>query len=164
MPKSQCAVLSENLVREIIREPKFLSKDVNLKELEMSEDNNHYRKDVDLDCARFKCKVRIRKSVDRPLNFSVILVYIDDVKREYVIVRYNGNHGSHRNRIEKDTIIGPHIHYLTERYQERTTHPDGYAEGTDRYLDIDGAIDVFLEDMNIMFRGPEKVRRLEEFE
>lgn len=100
--------------------------------------------------------------MDRPTNFSVILVCKDYNRNDQVILRLNGNHGRHKNRIEKNVVDGPHIHRMTERYQVRTTHSDGYAEATSEYMDLDGAIRVFIDMVNINRIGIESNRKLGE--
>lgn len=79
-------------------------------------------------------------------------------------MRLNGHHGRHRNYIEKNVIDGPHIHMMTERYQMMTTHPDGYAEPTDRYADLDGAFKVLVDEANIRYEGARRNHRLEDYD
>ena len=155
--------ISDAMVERILREPKYISSKVNPRELSPSEKEGFLLKTVKLECDAFDCSMKIRQCVDRPSNFSVILVYKDSNKNDHAILRLNGNHGRHKNRIEGDVISGPHIHKMTERYQERTTHPDGYAEATDRYTDLGDAIDLFMEMTNIRYSDGKKNRRLEEF-
>lgn len=156
-------VIADAIVERIIREPKYISGKVNPHELSPSEKEGFLMKTVKLECDAYDCRMMIRQCMDRPSNFSVILVYKDFNKNDHVILRLNGNHGRHKNRIEGDVISGPHIHKMTERYQVRTTHPDGYAEATDKYTDLTGAINIFMEMANIRYSDGRKNRRLEEF-
>lgn len=146
------SVLSDALIDSIIREPKYIGRRVNLEDMSFSEKGSNLIKKVRLECEGYECFMLIRQSVDRPSNFSVILVYSDFDKNDKVVLRFNGNHGKHRNRIEGDVVHGPHIHKMTERYQRRTSHPDGYAVSTDSNNDLDGAIREFLKMANISFR------------
>ncbi len=145
-------MLTDAEINRIIKAPKYLSNKVDLKSLSKTEDGAHYIKSVKLECESFNCTMRIRQSIIRPTNFSVILVYRDVNKNDHVILRFNGNHGRHKNRIEKDEVDGPHIHIMTERYQLKTTHPDGYAQATSEYKDLDGAIESFMKMANIQYR------------
>lgn len=52
---------------------------------------------------------------------------------------------------------------MTERYQVNTTHPDGYAEATKRYRDLNGAIEVFLDMANIGYEETRKNKKLDDF-
>jgi len=108
-------------------------------------------------------QIVIRQNIDRPENFSIILVYKNASKVEIPIIRFNGNHGSHRNRLENETINGPHIHIMTERYQLHSTHPDGFAEPTNSYKDLKGAFKLFLERVNITDFRSKDIRKVEEF-
>ena len=150
-------------MERIIREPKFINKKVDLRELTPSEKAGYLMKNVKLECEAYDCSAVIRQCVDRPSNFSVILVYRDSNKNDHAILRLNGNHGRHKNRLEGNVVNGPHIHRMTERYQMRTTHPDGFAEATDRYTDLNGAIELFMEMVNLRYSDGKKNRRLEEF-
>ena len=108
--------ISDAQVERIIREPKFINKKVDLRELTPSEKAGYLMKNV-----------------------------------------------NHKNRLEGNVVNGPHIHRMTERYQMRTTHPDGFAEATDRYTDLNGAIELFMEMVNLRYSDGKKNRRLEEF-
>ena len=60
-------------------------------------------------------------------------------------------------------MSGPHIHTITERYQLRTQRPDGYAEETDRYADLNSAINEFIKDMNMTIEGLENTRSIDNY-
>ena len=55
------------------------------------------------------------------------------------------------------------IHTITERYQLRTQRPDGYAEETDRYADLNSAINEFIKDMNMTIEGLENTRSIDNY-
>lgn len=142
-------VLPDSLVDKIIKEPKFVSiKDLE-KDFIISKRGEHREKSIALGCETYECSMKIRQTIDKPDNFSVILVFKDSNRNYRPILRLNGNHGTHCNRLERELIRGPHIHKITEKYQEMTNHPDGYAVATDRYTNLHEAIAVFLELVNI---------------
>lgn len=96
-------------------------------------------------------RVILRQDQANPLNFSVVLA-VQPVQggRLFRLRRYDGKHW-HANRLEstrrnKDRFFDFHIHTATERYQENDLRPDGYAEVTDRYHNIYGAIDCLVAD------------------
>jgi hypothetical protein len=66
------------------------------------------------------------------------------------LTRYNGPYHVHRNPLEGDEEIRnlPHIHLATERYME-LGKVDKFAETTDRYADLSGALTCLLADCNI---------------
>ena len=63
--------------------------------------------------------------------------------------RYNGQH-PHRNRIEGDQFYGFHIHEITERYQLSGHKGDSYAQATERYATLEGAVECLIQDCNIV--------------
>ncbi|MFN0280170.1 MAG: hypothetical protein ACKVRN_16455 [Pyrinomonadaceae bacterium] len=97
-------------------------------------------------------KVIIRQAMENPLAFSVILGYVPKEKTEvFILRRYNGKNHRHGNRLEKDVpFYDFHIHTATERYQMEAMNEETYAEATDRYGDLNGAIDCLISDCNIV--------------
>ena len=61
--------------------------------------------------------------------------------------RYNGNH-EHSNTIEDEKVNGFHIHTATERYQVNSVREEDYAELTQRYTDVNGALKCLFADAN----------------
>jgi hypothetical protein len=89
----------------------------------------------------------VRKSQANFLDFSVILAYqLPESNRLFRLRRYNGNSHEHTNVIEKNSFTTFHIHTATARYQKLGLKEDTYAEPTDRYRDVNGAICCMLED------------------
>lgn len=66
------------------------------------------------------------------------------------LTRYNGPYHVHRNPLEDDEEIRNlcHIHLATERYME-LGKVDKFAETTDRYENLAGALTCLLSDCNI---------------
>jgi len=60
--------------------------------------------------------------------------------------RYNGRSHQHTNRIEGNTFYDFHIHMATERYQVAGYEEYHYAETTDRFADLGGAIRCMIQD------------------
>jgi len=89
----------------------------------------------------------IRQSLLNPLDFSVILGYsMPGLNVLFRLRRYNGRSHQHTNRIEGNTFYDFHIHTATERYQSMGYDEDHYAEPTDRFADLNGAIQCMLQD------------------
>ena len=88
-----------------------------------------------------------------PSDFSVILAVIDPkTGTTFRICRYNGMpKRPYNNKIEKQKIYGYHIHFATERYQERGYDEETYAEETDRYNNLEGALQCLIQDANFEF-------------
>ena len=99
-------------------------------------------------------KVILRRSVDTPLDFSVILaVQVPESNRWFRLRRYNGKSHRHKNNIEGDSFYGFHYHTATERYQRSGRREDAFAEPTDRYGDYESAIRCMEEDARVLL-GP----------
>ena len=93
--------------------------------------------------------LRIRQNNIYPLNFSAILTVREPLSnREFRLRRYNGPNHTHTNRIEREEINGCHIHFATKRYQLRGQREDGYAQSTNRYHDLSGALQCLINDAN----------------
>jgi hypothetical protein len=88
----------------------------------------------------------VRQLILDPSDFSVILAYeIPDTTGLFRLRRHNGDSHDHSNRLEGDTVRGFHVHLATERYQLQGFREDGYAEPTNSYTDVIGAIRYMLE-------------------
>ena len=95
-----------------------------------------------------KFRVIVRMSVSDELNFSVVLgVKVPPPKKFFRLKRYNGNH-EHSNTIEDEMVSGFHIHTATERYQVNSVREEDYAEPTQRYTDVNGALKCLFADAN----------------
>lgn len=91
-------------------------------------------------------RVIVRKNRINPLDFSVILGYVPPERLKlFHLLRYNGTH-RHTNKLESNSFRDFHIHYATQRYQEAGWGIDAYAEPTDRYATVEGALDALLDD------------------
>ncbi len=94
-------------------------------------------------------RIIARQNNSRPLDFSVILtVLVPLSNRNFRLLRYNGSTNPHTNRIESEEVSGFHIHFATERYQQRGQKEEAYAEQTERYSDFDGALQCLIDDAN----------------
>ena len=67
--------------------------------------------------------------------------------------RYNGRSHEHTNLIERDRFSGFHVHTATERDQQLGADEDAYAEPTDRYADLHGALQCMFEDCGFAAEG-----------
>jgi hypothetical protein len=103
-------------------------------------------------------KIIIRQGIENPLDFSVILGFIPAGKNEvFRLRRYNGKSHFHSNRLEGDQAFYDfHIHTASERYQREGMKEEHYAEITERYADIHGAIDCMVSDCRIISNDPQQ--------
>lgn len=95
-------------------------------------------------------RIIFRRSHINPLDFSIILaVHVPQSNQVFRLRRYNGRSHEHTNHIEDATFYDFHIHFATERYQGIGAREDAYAEPTDRYSDLYGALKSLIEDVNL---------------
>ena len=100
-----------------------------------------------------KFRVIVRMSVSYALNFSVVLgVKVPPPKKFFRLRRYNGSNHEHTNPIENEVVTGFHIHIATERYQVNSIREEDYAEPTERYANVNGALKCLFADAN--FEAP----------
>ena len=86
-----------------------------------------------------------------PNGFSCGLLYLPEGGEPVTLTRYNGADHIHSNPLDADVseIAGCHIHRATHRYIVAGRKPDHYAELTDRYADLAGALRALLFDCKI---------------
>ena len=82
-------------------------------------------------------------------NFSVGLgLCIKSIRPPFLLRRYNGEGNTHTNYIEGNEVGIFHVHYTTEKYQHLSQKNEHYAEETDRYTDVHGALQCLIQDAN----------------
>lgn len=93
--------------------------------------------------------VKLRQNKNTVTDFSAILAYQEKgANQDFKLRRYNGRH-EHTNKLEKRKFFDFHVHYATQRYQDAGRAEESYAEPSDRYSDIRGALTCLIQDCNI---------------
>lgn len=83
-------------------------------------------------------------------DFSCGINWVAPNGESLTLARYNGSSHSHPNHIEKTRLgYSCHIHMATERYIQANKKPEGYAEETNRYNTLEGALHCLVTDCNI---------------
>ncbi|MGA3028390.1 MAG: hypothetical protein ABSF98_26890 [Bryobacteraceae bacterium] len=116
--------------------------------------SHHKRKDFTIPSSSGnQFVVFVRLSTINMLDFSVILGYrLPHLHSVFRLRRYNGKSHYHTNVMENETFYDFHIHAATERYQQAGFSEDHFAKKTNRYHDLQGAIDLLLDECG--FRSP----------
>lgn len=91
-----------------------------------------------------KFKVYQRRSMDYADNFSCGISYDPPRRRSVMLARYNGP--SHKHG---EIVFETHIHTATQAAMIAGDKPDSFAEVTDRFETIEGALDCLKRDFNI---------------
>jgi hypothetical protein len=140
---------SDELIADLIAEPKWLAENPVVPCLRPDQTSQQRRWKVHVrGRAGSRFMLIVRQLCLNQLDFSVILVHLPEHRSgEFNLTRYNGDHGEHTNDLEGTKLTGMHIHKATERYQLHPGYRDEhFAEPTERYADLRGAIDCALED------------------
>ncbi len=127
-------------------EPGYLSK------LQLRTKPGHREREMDITGANgTEFRLILRQSLLNVLDFSVILAYSGKSSSQtFRLRRYNGKSHEHTNRIERQTFYDFHIHIATERYQLSGFREDAFAEVTDRYGDLQGALNCLVQDCGLV--------------
>jgi hypothetical protein len=146
-------ILSEDSIRELIDESKPIP-DGLCPLTRLTQRHQHMRRDFEITSNMGNAfMVAIRQSMLNTFDFSVILCYqMPGLSTLFRLRRYNGKSHYHSNPIENTVFREFHIHTATARYQLRGPKEEHFAETTNRYADLDGAIDCLLNDCG--FRKP----------
>lgn len=83
-------------------------------------------------------------------DFSCGLSWLAPNGESLILCRYNGSSHTHSNRLENEALgYVYHIHKSTERYIRANRKPEGFAEETDKYYTLLGALHCLVSDCNI---------------
>ena len=149
---------SESTIKELIAEPKVISFDPH-QTIRWKQKRSHREYEFDVVGSRgHTFRVLLRQNLYNLLDFSVILALLpEDTNQLFRLRRYNGLHGEHCNRIEKDRFFSCHIHEATDRYQELGLKEDAYAEPSNQYREIGEALDCLLSDCAFSIPGDKNI-------
>lgn len=83
-------------------------------------------------------------------DFSCGLKWLAKGSSGLLLLRYNGSSHRHPNHIEGNKIVRVcHMHRTTERYLQSDYQNEGFAEETDLYTTVQGALHQLVIDSNI---------------
>lgn len=145
--------LTDKEIVELVQEPKHLPtgfRDTLLNKMKM--EDVHKRSELKVTGSESNVfMIKVRQNKLNPLNFSVILAYaMPETTGLFLLRRYNGKSHEHTNNIEGNRFRDFHIHYATERYQARGFNEEAYAEVTNNYSDLGGALHYMITDCNFI--------------
>lgn len=139
--------LDDAEINRLLQEPKPLPADHN-RRLMTRPKRGH--REVELDVTGehgSEFRLILRESEANSMDFSAILAYqVPNSSQVLRLRRYNGKSHEHSNPLEGDRFYGFHIHEITERYQQSGNREDTYAQPTDRYSNVQEAVDCLLTD------------------
>lgn len=95
-------------------------------------------------------KVFVRAHIILKNNFSCGLLWYIPSGETLTLRRYNGSSHSHKNHLENVRFAeNCHIHKAKETYIAAGIKADGFAEETDRYDNVETALQCLILDCNI---------------
>lgn len=96
----------------------------------------------------FQLYVRQNKLLED--DFSCGLNWLMPSGEVLTLRRYNGPSHCHKNNIEDDKLCyNTHVHKSSEKYIQANKKPDGFAEVTNKYKTLKGALHCLVNDCNI---------------
>ena len=139
--------LSDADIKRLVAERKPLPHDYG-ERLKLKRKRGHSEREYDVTGAEgSRFRLILRQSQSNPGDFSLILAYLPPRSNQlFRLRRYNGNHGTHSNKLEGTRLDGVHIHLATERYQDSGFREDAFAEKMTRYSDYSGALRSILDE------------------
>lgn len=88
--------------------------------------------------------LHVRQSALDPYDYSVVLLVIRG-GHGTILRRHNGTSHPHLNHLEGTRVdFVPHVHTATERYQDAGFNAEHYAEVTEDFADLAGALQSML--------------------
>jgi hypothetical protein len=142
-------ILSDDLIHQLLVAPKVVTTPNARSKVQKSSERINYQVDAVDGPQSFEMYTRQNLIDDQA--FSCGLIYHPAGGEKVTLVRYNGSNHVHANPLEGGGLIVHkcHIHRATQRYMELGDKADKFAETTDRYDDLSGAIRCMLNDCNI---------------
>ncbi|MBU4444234.1 MAG: hypothetical protein L6422_04375 [Candidatus Marinimicrobia bacterium] len=120
--------------------------------MNFKESDGHKRSSVEIVRADNSLYViKLRQNLNNVNDFSAILAFQErGFNKDFKIRRYNGKSHEYSNKLEGDKFYAFHIHMATQRYQDVGRKEESFAEATDRYSDLRGALKCLLKDCNVI--------------
>lgn len=103
---------------------------------------------LESDDGQYKFNIFINEHLQLLEIFSIGLVYLHDESGSVIVLRYNGDHGMHKNQLTGESFSGFHIHKLTEEALKAGIKGENYAEQTTKYASVREALRVFFTDIH----------------
>jgi len=118
------------------------------KEKGVHKEKNYKVIGIDDNDITFKLFVRQNSLLEN--DFSCGLLWNTPSGETLMLTRYNGGSHPHTNRIENQKFEAHcHIHKAQEKYLKAGKKAEGFAETTDRYTSVKGALHCLISDCNI---------------
>ncbi|CAI9896057.1 TPA: hypothetical protein RQ837_001972 [Pseudomonas aeruginosa] len=106
--------------------------------------------DLESEDGSLQFSLYLRQNMRIVESFSCGLLYLHAGGEKVTLARYNGSDHPHNNPLDGTRADNHcHIHRATERYMAIGRKSEHYAESTDRYTDLSGALRAIVDDCMI---------------
>lgn len=105
-----------------------------------------------LDGSGHEFEIYIRQNLREGMedDFSCGISWVAPNGETLTLRRYNGPNHNHPNHLEQEKLGWTcHIHMATEKYIKANRKAEGYAEATDRYCTLEGALHCLVHDCTV---------------
>ena len=143
--------LSDKVIGELLTAPKKLKNPMSKTKNNEGHEQHNFNV-ISLDSHSHIFEIYMRKNLREGMedDFSCGISWISPSGETVTLKRYNGSSHNHPNHLEQtSTGYNTHIHIATERYIKANKKPEGFAEVTDRYSSVEGALHCLVKDCNI---------------
>lgn len=143
--------LTDDKIEELLKLPKRVTNpNIRAKLQDGHEKFNFIVNCVDNTRYRFELYTRQNKREGMEDDFSCGLNWVAPNGETLILRRYNGPNHNHPNHLEKQKLgYNCHIHKTTEKYIKANLKPEGFAETTEKYYTLKGALHCLARDCNI---------------
>ena len=143
--------ITDNKLAELLKLPKRISNlGIRPKMKDGHEQFNYILSCIGNDKYRFELYTRQNKREGMEDAFSCGLNWVAPNGETLTLCRYNGPNHDHPNHLENERLgYKCHIHKTTEKYIKANRKPEGFAEKTERYYTLNGALHCLVTDCNI---------------
>ena len=110
----------------------------------------NYKLHSETDDSEFELYTRQNLREGMEDDFSCGISWLSPNGESFTLKRYNGPSHKHKNQLEETLLeLKTHIHLSTEKYVRANRKPEGFAEETNRYHSLKGALHCLVVDCNI---------------
>ncbi|MEY8022113.1 hypothetical protein AB8P51_14840 [Muriicola sp. SD30] len=143
--------ITDDKIKELLECPKRLTNPQARNKSKEGREQVNYNV-VSLDGSDHKFEIYKRQNLRPGMedDFSCGISWVAANGETLTLKRYNGSSHAHPNHLEKNRLgYKCHIHIATEKYIQANRKAEGYAEETNRYSTLEGALYCLMNDCNI---------------
>lgn len=142
--------VTDNKIAELITMPKRVSNPGSRSKTKDGHEQYNYKLQSQTEELEFELYTRQNLREGMEEDFSCGLSWLAPNGESFTLKRYNGPDHKHKNHLEGNLLeYKPHIHISTEKYVKANRKAEGFAEETNRYNSLQGAMHCLVTDCKI---------------